>query len=589
MKTRVLLVYPEIPTTYWSFKHALPFIGAKSTMPPLGLLTVAALLPDNYEVKLIDMHVKELIEADIMESDLIFVSAMIVQKESFKRVVQMCRECGKTVVAGGPYPTTSFEEIEGVDYFVLNEAEITLPQFIYDYEKGNPAKIYATEEKPDITKTPPPRYDLLENVYDYTYLALQYSRGCPFNCEFCDIIEMFGRNHRSKDVEQFINEMQCVYDTGFRGSLFIVDDNFIGNKKSVKMLLTRILEWQEEHDFPYILFTEASINLSQDEELIDLMFRSGFCSVFIGIETPDAVTLASTNKQQNLREDILDSIKRIQTHGLEVMGGFILGFDTDPEDIFDRQIEFIQEAGIPVAMLGLLQALPNTQLYRRLKREGRLKGISSGNNTHELELNFTPVMPAEKLFRGYIRVISEIYKPKEYFERTMKLLDRLPVNRRGNKKVDISDLKAFLMSLVKQSFSRYGFLYLKFLFKVLLHKPGLLPLAINFAVKGYHFFKITDEILKVDKLSSELDDYLHSIIVRIKEFNFEENLAHGIAMIEEYRNNIKTKIMKKYRQVNYSMQKVLQEKLNMIDTYCDSMISKYAKKLYLQINDKLQG
>jgi len=312
------MIYPEIPTTFWSFKYALPFIDCKSSMPPLGLLTVAALLPDDYEIKLIDMNVKVLEEADIINSDLIFISAMIIQKESFEKAVKLCKDLDKPVVAGGPYPTSSSEELKNVDYLVLNEAEITLPEFIRDYEKGEPKRIYTSDNKADITKTPLPRYDLLDNVNDYTYLALQFSRGCPFNCEFCDIIEMFGRKHRSKNIDQFINEIQCVYDTGYRGSLFIVDDNFIGNKNSVKKLLRKILEWQERHNFPFTLFTEASINLAHDDEIMDLMFLSGFSSVFIGIETPDENTLSVTQKEQNLRHDIFESIKKIQCHGLEV-------------------------------------------------------------------------------------------------------------------------------------------------------------------------------------------------------------------------------------------------------------------------------
>jgi radical SAM superfamily enzyme YgiQ (UPF0313 family) len=589
MKTKVLLVYPEIPATYWSFKYALPFIGCKSSMPPLGLLTVAALLPENYEAKLIDMHVKKLNKEDIADCDLVFLSAMIVQKESFKRVVEMCRELGKTVVAGGPYPTTSYQEINGVDHFVLNEAEITLPEFLNDYERGNPRRIYTSERKPDIALTPPPRYDLIENVYDYTYLALQYSRGCPFNCEFCDIIEMLGRIHRSKTVGQFLNEMQCVYDTGFRGSLFIVDDNFIGNKNKVKKLLRGILEWQKEHDYPFILFTEASINLAQDDELLDLMFESGFSSVFIGIETPDANTLASAQKHQNLRDDLLSSIKKIQTRGLEVMGGFIVGFDTDPEDIFDRQIDFIQKAGIPTAMFGILQALPNTQLHRRLKEEGRLTGAMNGNNTFDLQLNFVPKMPKEKLINGYKRVISEIFKPGAYFKRSLLLLNRLPVRRKGNKPVDKTDIKAFFLSLLKQAFSNYGFIYIKYLVSILLRRPGLFPLAINFAVKGHHFFKMTERLLKAEEFSAALDGYLHRINNKLVKIDFRNNITVIIAEMERYRYILKKKTIKKYRQMNYSLHHLLEEKLAMIDEYCNSMISNYKKNSYLQRKDISQG
>ncbi|HQL83885.1 MAG TPA: radical SAM protein, partial [Spirochaetota bacterium] len=361
MKRKILLVYPEIPATYWSFKYVMPFVGHKSLMPPLGLITVAAMLPEDYDLRLIDMNIQELNGEDITAADLVFVSAMIVQKESFHKVVRMCNRYGVPVVAGGPYPTTGHESIRGVDHFVLNEGEITLPRFIADLEAGRPQKIYRDETKPDITKTPPPRFDLLD-LGAYGSMAVQSSRGCPFNCEFCDIIEMFGRVPRYKLPEQFIREMDLLYETGYRGSLFIVDDNFIGNKKKVRELLDHIIEWQKSRNYPFSLYTEASINLAEDDGLLDRMVAAGLDMVFIGIETPVQETLEHTNKMQNTKSDIIESISKIQEKGIEVMGGFIVGFDTDPENIFDLQIEFIQKAGIPLAMIGTLIALPGTQL-----------------------------------------------------------------------------------------------------------------------------------------------------------------------------------------------------------------------------------
>ncbi|MBN2040818.1 MAG: B12-binding domain-containing radical SAM protein [Spirochaetes bacterium] len=581
MRKKILMVYPEIPTTFWSFKYALPFIKCKSSMPPLGLLTVAALLPEGYDVKLIDMNVKKLTKEDIDDSDLVFISAMIIQKDSFVKAVKMCKDSGKPVVAGGPYPTSSMDEIKDVDYLVLNEAEITLPEFIKDYESGNPDRIYTSEIKPDITKTPLPRYDLVENVNDYTYLALQFSRGCPFNCEFCDIIEMFGRKHRSKNIDQFINEIQCVYDTGYRGSLFIVDDNFIGNKNSVKKLLRGIKEWQEQHNFPFSLFTEASINLAHDDEIMDLMVQSGFSCVFIGIETPDTETLSATHKSQNLREDIHVSVGRIQSHGLEVMGGFIVGFDTDPEDIFQKQIDFITQAGISTAMIGMLQALPKTQLYRRLKEEGRLTGMASGNNTHDLQLNFLPKRPADELFAGYKRIISEIYKPVTYFNTTYTLLKRLPSKRVGDRKVGKNEIKILAKSLVRQTFSKYSFFYVKFLLRVLIRKPVLFPLAINYAIRGHHFFRMTDEIIKAEEFSALLDIYIERLNNKLKQINFDNNFEKVYSIIEEYRIFFKRQALKKYRQMNYNLHNLLEEKLELIDHYCDSIIFKYKEKVNL--------
>jgi radical SAM superfamily enzyme YgiQ (UPF0313 family) len=501
-KKRVLMLYPEIPTTYWSFDHALPFIGKKAALPPLGLLTVAALLPETYEVELIDLNVEPLDPAAIQRADMVFLSAMIVQKTSFARIVSQCNSLGAYVVAGGPYPISSYRDIEGVDTFVLDEAELTLPLFLEDYEAGRPGKLYRDEGKPDITRTPPPRYDLLR-VEAYDCMALQYSRGCPYRCEFCDIIEMFGRRSRTKEPQQFLRELDVVLRTGFRGSLFVVDDNFVGNKRKVKELLRRLVEWQEINGYPFTFFTEASIDLARDPELLRLMEASRFTMVFVGIETPDEVTLAHTQKTQNTGTAISESLKRIQRRGMEVTAGFILGFDTDPPDIFDRQIEFIQSAGIPVAMVGLLNALPGTQLTRRLEREGRLLADSTGNNTHDLRLNFVPRMASEALIAGYKRVLFEIYRPRNYFARCALLVRRLPLHARGTR--TLADSRAFLRSLRKQALSPYGAAYLWFLGGVFLRRIRLFPEAVAMAIKGYHLFQITRDILRADLFARRLE------------------------------------------------------------------------------------
>ncbi len=578
MQTNVLLVYPEIPTTYWSFRYAIPFIGRKSTMPPLGLMTVAALMPEDYRLKLVDMNVTKLEEKDILDADIVFLSAMLVQKESFGRVIELCNKCNTPVAVGGPYPSSSYKEIEGVDYFILNEAEITLPEFIRDFENGSPKRIYTSEIKPDITKTPPPRLDLIQNVDEYVFLALQYSRGCPFNCEFCDIIEMLGRAQRTKEPVQFIREMEAVYNIGFRGSLFIVDDNFIGNKLKVKALLKEIVKWQKKNDYPFKLFTEASINLAHDDELLDLMVEAGFEMVFVGIETPDVNTLASTQKQQNLREDIFENIKKLQSAGLEVYGGFIVGFDTDPPDIFDRQIDFIQKAGIPVAMIGLLTALPNTQLYRRLLSEGRLTGASKGNNTHDFDINYIPKMPKAKLLQGYKRIISEIYNPEKYFERCLTLLNRLPARNLVNKKFNWVYIYAFLLSLLKQGFSSYGIIYFRYLISIIIHRRDQFVFAVNLAIKGYHFFKITEEILKAEEFSSMLESRLEALKAEIAEI-MEKGNSLIASKLDKYKIDLQYKTSKKYRQMSRDMQIYLQERLNKFESYCDLHISQWKEKL----------
>lgn len=578
MPKNVLMIYPEIPATYWSFKYALSFIGKKASLPPLGLLTVAAMLPRaSYDVKIIDMNVATLTKADIEAADIVFISAMIIQKCSFEQIVKWCRECNVPVVAGGPYPSSSYEKIEGVDHFILNEAEVTLPQFLYDYERGCAKKIYLDERKPDITKTPPPRFDLLD-VRVYSSLALQFSRGCPFNCEFCDIIEMFGRNPRTKLPEQFVAEMECAYRTGFTGSLFIVDDNFFGNKQSVKALLIKMIEWQKAHGYPFSFFTEASINCASDPEFVDLMAEAGFDMVFIGIETPHRETLEKIAKKQNLQTDVYAGIENLQRRGIEVSGGFVLGFDSDPDNIFDLQIDFIQKAGIPMAMVGLLNALPNTQLYRRLQQENRIVNDSSGNNTHDLKINFLPRMSKKVLLEGYKRVISEIYTPEKYFDRCFVLLKRLPSARRVYRPVKIAEVRALLLSLCKQTFSSYGFYYLRFLWRALRYNGKLFAEAMALAVKGYHLFRITKEILRAEEFSRQLDSCLRSFQDGLPDIlgKWNERIAREM---ERYEVHIKAKAEKKYHCLNRGMQHYLSEAYSEFAASCESTISEWKERL----------
>ncbi len=576
MNKKILLLYPKIPPTYWSYKYALPFLGYRATMPPLGLITIAAMLPDNYEVKLVDMNIQELRREDITGADLVFISAMIVQKESFQHVVKFCNECGTPVAAGGPYPTTSHQDIQGVDYFILNEGEITLPRFLHDLERGRPKKIYMDTAKPDITKTPSPRFDLLE-INAYATMAVQSSRGCPFNCEFCDIIEMFGRIPRYKLPEQLTGEMERLYETGFRGSLFIVDDNFIGNKKKVRDILDQITAWQASRGYPFTLFTEASINLAQDEPLMDKMVEAGFDMVFVGIETPNLKTLALTQKHQNTKADILESIKKIQDKGMEVSGGFIVGFDSDAEDIFDLQIEFIQNAGIPIAMIGTLVALPNTQLYRRLEREGRIIGDASGNNTHAEELNFVPKMPRDILIEGYKKIISTIYKPKYYFARCRSLLKRMPPEGTKGKQIQTNHLRAFFLSLIKQTFSSYGFHYLRLLLSAVLHNPGKFPLAVNLAVKGYHFFKMTNDILRADKVSSRMKSMIERLEVQfaisfVHKADIDPVIIHRLA--ERAKNNIN----RLYKHLNPELKEYLKDAYRDYRLKCETIVNHWIQR-----------
>jgi radical SAM superfamily enzyme YgiQ (UPF0313 family) len=576
MKRKILLVYPEIPATYWSFKHVMPFVGYKSLMPPLGLITVAAMLPADYELRLVDMNIQDLSSEDITAADLVFVSAMIVQKESFHKVVRQCNRCGVPVVAGGPYPTSSHETIRGVDHFALNEGEVPLPRFIADLEAGCPQKIYRDETKPDITKTPAPRFDLLD-LGAYGSMAVQSSRGCPFNCEFCDIIEMFGRVPRYKLPEQFIQEMDVLYGTGYRGPLFIVDDNFIGNKRKVRELLDHIIVWQEEHHRPFSLYTEASINLAQDEELLDRMVAAGMDMVFIGIETPVQETLELTNKHQNTKNDIIESIMKIQGRGIEVMGGFIVGFDSDPENIFDLQIEFIRKAAIPLAMIGTLIALPGTQLYRRLEREGRITGETDGNNTHSMEMNFIPRMDRTDLVSGYKRVIATIYEPRHYFERCETLIRRMPRSHRHSMSFKMSYLRAFLRSIVTQALSRYGLRYLKLLATTIVRNPGRFSLAVNLAIKGHHFFKITDDILRAERVSEFMQSTLTSLEERYEKAFGSAGHVHP-AVIERLADRAKNRVRRTYRRLNPELKAQLREPYIEFKLKCETTAYRWSRK-----------
>ena len=510
------MVYPKIPATYWSFEYLLRISYYKSAMPPLGLLTVAAMLPENFDVKLIDMNTTELTLKDIEDADLVFISAMIIQKESFDQVVQLCRKCHKPVVAGGPYATSSYKNINDVDYFVLNEGEVTLPKFIRDYENGCPQKVYWDETKPDLAITPAPRFDLID-VDAYAVMALQYSRGCPHNCEFCDIREMFGNTARTKTSDQFIHEMECLYNKSFRGFIFIVDDNFTGARKNVKELLKKMIKWQAVHDYPFIFLTQASLDIATDDELLNLLREARFYELFIGIETPCSATLSQVRKKHIIQIDLLEAVKRIQSKGIEVMGGFILGFDTDPKDIFDSMINFIQEAGIPEAMLGLLNALPNTTFYRRMEQEGRVCGECTGDNL-ALQSNLIPIMPKQKLIDGFKHVISEIYTPKNYFDRVFTLIKRFPqenINRNylamaihvthllekqllhdfsGSFKIGMSNL----FTLYKSIFNYYIFDVIKLLIRVSRYNYRYLTYAAYMTIRGYHFIRLAKDIVAAD-------------------------------------------------------------------------------------------
>lgn len=488
---KILLVYPQYPETFWSFKYALRFISKKASFPPLGLLTVASLLPEEWEKRLTDMNVSGLSEDDLEWADYVFIGAMFVQRKSAVEVMKRCKKMGVKIVAGGPFFTTQYKEFPEIDHFVLNEAESTLPLFVKDLENGHPRRIYTSEERPDISQTPSPQWDLI-NMKKYASMSIQYSRGCPFNCEFCDIPFLNGRRPRTKNKEQILRELNALYSQGWRGSVFFVDDNFIGNKKKLKKeILPRLIQWMEQKKHPFSFFTEASIDLHDDEVLIRLMVKSGFNKVFIGIETPNEESLTECNKFQNKNRDLLACVDKIQNQGLEVQGGFIVGFDNDPPSIFEKQIRFIQRSGIVTAMVGLLNAPPGSNLYRRLKKENRLLNDPTGDNT-DFSINFIPKMNIQKLMSGYKKILDTIYSPKHYYKRVMTFLKKYK-SKKGKKRIhfQFSHLKAFIQSICLLGIKGKERLhYWKLILWTLLRRPYFFPLAVKFAIFGYHFRKI---------------------------------------------------------------------------------------------------
>lgn len=502
-------MYPRTPDTYWSYRHALEFVGKKALMPPLGLITVAAILGEEYSYRLVDLNVRPLQESDLEWAEMVMVSAMIVQRESMHEVIGRCNKAGVTVVAGGPYPTSCYEEIEGVDHFVLGEGECSIPAFRKDLERGELKPFYNPEERPEMASVPVPRFDLCE-LEAYDTFPLQFSRGCPFDCEFCDIVSLFGHRMRTKSPAQFVREMEAAYQTGFRGSLFIVDDNFIGNRRRTKELLRAVVPWQEERGYPFNLSTEASVDLAEDEELLELMAASGFTMVFLGLETPVADSLEAIGKRQNMRRSMVASVHRIQRAGIEVTGGFIMGFDSDPSDVAERQMKFIEELSIPTAMVGLLMALPNTRLWTRLQKEGRILFRSQGNNTHDVEFNFEPRLPKEELAEGYRRVLHHIYTPRNYFARCLSLLRRFPrqiskCSTDSSSSVNEREVAAFLRSLLRQGFSSYGHWYWWYLLRAITLRPRLVVTIVTLAVRGHHFFKITEQTVRLPEKDAALE------------------------------------------------------------------------------------
>lgn len=506
---KVLMVYPEFPDSFWSFRGTLPFIGKRAVMPPLGLITIAALFPKEWEVRLVDMNIEALAETDLRWADLVFLSAMVAQKRSLFDAIGRACDAQCTIVVGGPYPTSYRDEIEKnvpglVHHYFFGEAEQTFPLFVEDLKRGKEKKVYdgpRQGDKPqtDVTKSPTPRFDLL-HLDAYSSMAIQWSRGCPFDCEFCDITVLFGRIPRLKTTTQVLAELQTLYDLGWRGPVFFVDDNFIGNKKEVAVLLREVRLWQEKNRYPFSFFTEASIDLASYQKLLVAMQEARFSMVFVGIESVSDKALKDMHKGQNLghgkvsaRAEMLTKIRTIQAAGMEVSGGFIVGSDGDVE--FTSLVEFIEEAGIPMAMVGLLSAIRETNLWKRLEREGRLlaQDLWTGNNADPV-LNFVPQLPLDHVLAAFREVLERLYGSdlRNYFKRCSTMLEHLGprhpgvnIYTTGRKAVPI-----ILRSLARQLPTRHGPAYAMFLLRVIFTRPRSFPQAVEYALKGYHFMKV---------------------------------------------------------------------------------------------------
>ena len=486
-----LLIYPKFPDTFWSFKYALNFIRKKAAYPPLGLLTVAAMFPPDIHKRIVDVNVDRLADADLDWADMVFIGGMAVQRISAKEIIDRCRSAGLKIIAGGPLFSAEPDAFQEVDHLVLDEAEITLQAFFKDLKTGHLKRIYRASEFCDLADTPPPDWDLID-MQNYASMSIQFSRGCPFNCDFCNVTVLFGHKPRLKTARQIILELDHIYDAGWRGNIFFVDDNFIGNKRYLKKyLLPALIKWRNQKK-GCTFITEASINLADDAELMEMMVKAGFESVFIGIETPNEDSLTECKKVQNRNRNLIEDVKALQRAGLEVQAGFIVGFDNDTPSTFDQLVKFIQNSGIVTAMVGLLQAPPGTRLFERMQRENRLISAQISGDNVDGSTNVNPIMGIEQLMKGYRSIMGHIYSPRHYYRRVKIFLKEFG-SPKAEAPMNMQRMMAFIRSSIRLGIlgkERFHFWYL--LTWTLFHKPRLLPLAVTLAITGYHFRRVCE-------------------------------------------------------------------------------------------------
>lgn len=510
----VLLVYPLFPKSFWSFEKTLALLDRKAMLPPLGLVTVAAILPQEWNFKLVDRNIRQITAAEWAWADLVILSAMIVQKEDLLAQIQEAKGRGKRVAVGGPYPTALPQEVTdvGADYLILDEGEITLPLFIDAISRGESSGIFRSGgEKPDVTNTPIPRFDLLE--FDaYAEMSVQFSRGCPFQCEFCDIIVLYGRKPRTKSPAQLLAELDYLYELGWRRSIFMVDDNFIGNKRNVKLFLKELQPWMVAHEYPFSFATEASVDLAQDQELMDAMVRCNFGSVFLGIETPDEESLAFTQKFQNTRDSLSEAVYKITRSGLRVMAGFIIGFDGEKSGAGARIVKFVEQTSIPTALFSMLQALPDTALWHRLAKENRLRSKSANINQTTL-MNFVPTRPLAEIASEYVEAFWELYEPSRFLDRAYRHYRILgeatyPKKGKGAKKpLNWKVLRALLTICWRQGVLRNTrWQFWRNLWSMYKHNPGGISSYLSVCAQIEHFLEYR-QIVR-DEIEAQVAEFL---------------------------------------------------------------------------------
>lgn len=507
---RVLLLYPLFPKSFWSFEKTLALVDCKALLPPLGLITVAAILPQTWEFRLVDHNIQEITKADWDWAELVLISGMIVQKQDILKQIAAAKQRDKLVAVGGPYATTSPHEIEAAqaDFLILDEGEITLPMFVEAIERGDRTGVFRSTEKPAVTETPIPRYDLLDlNAYDN--MSVQFSRGCPFQCEFCDIIVLYGRKPRTKTPQQLLAELQYIYDLGWRGAVFMVDDNFIGNKRNVKLLLQELKIWMAAKDYPFGITTEASVDLAKDDELMALMVECNFKKVFLGIETPDQDSLALTSKFQNTRDPLAESIDKITRAGMQVMAGFIIGFDGEKPQAGDRIVQFVEQTAIPLAMFSMLQALPSTALWNRLEKEGRLLNSSANINQTTL-MNFVPTRAIEEIATEYVNAFWQLYDPAVYLDRVFRYYMKLGESKNAkSKRASWKSIRALGLILWKQGvIAQTRWQFWRNLIQVLAKKPRQLEIYLTLCAYLEHFIEY--RLIVKEQINTQLANYMAS-------------------------------------------------------------------------------